>query len=156
MKVKRKKIRAVLLLVILCGFFVSVAAEPFRYRESMPSIQDTQNVVRIQTVGYTQTVSRTQTVKHTQSVHKTENLQADTMTVMPKLAAQTVSLGQTVLQIRINPTLRIFLAAVAVLLAAGWQSARYISELWQIHAGDSREIVCYIHKTDGKKKNASM
>jgi hypothetical protein len=30
------------------------------------------------------------------------------------------------------------------------------SKLRQIHTGDSREIICYIHKTDGKKKNASM
>ena len=35
MKVKRKKIWAVFLLIILCGFFVSVAAEPFWYRESV-------------------------------------------------------------------------------------------------------------------------
>ena len=68
----------------------------------------------------------------------------------------TVSLEQTALQIRINSTLRIFLAAVAVILAAGGQSARYFPELRQIHTGDSREIICYIHKTDGKKKNASM
>ena len=58
--------------------------------------------------------------------------------------------------VRINSTLRIFLAAVAVILAAGSQSARYFPELRQIHTGDSREIICYIHKTDGKKKNASM
>ena len=63
---------------------------------------------------------------------------------------------QTALQIRINATLRIFLAAVAVILAAGSQSARYFPKLRQIHTGDSREIICYIHKTDGKKKNASM
>ena len=113
MKVKRKKIWAVFLLIILCGFFVSVAAEPFWYRESV---------------------------------------QADTMTAAPQLAVQTVSLEQTALQIRINSTLRIFLAAVA----AGSQSARYFPELRQIHTGDSREIICYIHKTDGKKKNASM
>ena len=111
MKVKRKKIWAVFLLIILCGFFVSVAAEPFWYRESV---------------------------------------QADTMTAAPQLAVQTVSLEQTALQIRINSTLRIFLAA------AGGQSARYFPELRQIHTGDSREIICYIHKTDGKKKNASM
>ena len=55
-----------------------------------------------------------------------------------------------------NATLRIFLAAVAVILAAGRQSARYFPKLRQIHTGDSREIICYIHKTDGKKKNASM
>ena len=110
MKVKRKKIWAVFLLIILCGFFVSVAAEPFWYRESV---------------------------------------QADTMTAAPQLAVQTVSLEQTALQIRINSTLRIF-------LAAGGQSARYFPELRQIHTGDSREIICYIHKTDGKKKNASM
>ena len=60
------------------------------------------------------------------------------------------------LQIRINATLPIFLAAVAVILAAGRQSARYFPKLRQIHTGDSREIICYIHKTDGKKKNASM
>ena len=138
MKVKRKKIRAVLLLVILCGFFVSVAAEPFWYRESAQSIQNTQNV------------------KHTQTVHKAENIQEDTITATPKLEVQTVSLEQTALQIRINAALRIFLAAVAVVLAAGWQSARYFPELRQIHTGDSREIICYIHKTDGKKKNASM
>lgn len=48
------------------------------------------------------------------------------------------------------------LAAVAVILAAGRQSARYFPKLRQIHTGDSREIICYIHKTDGKKKNASM
>ena len=53
-------------------------------------------------------------------------------------------------------TLPIFLAAVAVILAAGRQSARYFPKLRQIHTGDSREIICYIHKTDGKKKNASM
>ena len=47
-------------------------------------------------------------------------------------------------------------AAVAVILAAGRQSARYFPKLRQIHTGDSREIICYIHKTDGKKKNASM
>ena len=41
-------------------------------------------------------------------------------------------------------------------LAAGRQSARYFPKLRQIHTGDSREIICYIHKTDGKKKNASM
>ena len=58
--------------------------------------------------------------------------------------------------IRINATLRIFLAAVAVILAAGWQSARYFPKLQQVHTGDSWEIICYIHKTDGKKKNASM
>ena len=102
MKVKRKKIWAVFLLIILCGFFVSVAAEPFWYRESV---------------------------------------QADTMTAAPQLAVQTVSLEQTALQIR---------------MAAGSQSARYFPELRQIHTGDSREIICYIHKTDGKKKNASM
>lgn len=82
--------------------------------------------------------------------------QADTMTAAPQLAVQTVSLEQTALQIRINATLRIFLAAVAVILAAGSQSARYFPKLRQIHTGDSREIICYIHKTDGKKKNASM
>ena len=38
----------------------------------------------------------------------------------------------------------------------GRQSARYFPKLRQIHTGDSREIICYIHKTDGKKKNASM
>ena len=68
----------------------------------------------------------------------------------------TGSAEQTALQIRINATLRIFLAAVAVILAAGRQSARYFPKLRQIHTGDSREIICYIHKTDGKKKNASM
>ena len=47
-------------------------------------------------------------------------------------------------------------AAVAVILAAGGQSARYFPKLRQIHTGDSREIICYIHKMDGKKKNASM
>lgn len=138
MKVKRKKIWAVFLLIILCSFFVSVAAEPFWYRESAQSIQNTQNV------------------KHTQTVHKAENIQEDTITATPKLEVQTVSLEQTALQIRINAALRIFLAAVAVVLAAGWQSARYFPELRQIHTGDSREIICYIHKTDGKKKNASM
>ena len=111
MKVKRKKVWAVFLLIILCSFFVSVAAEPFWYGESV---------------------------------------QADTMTAAPQLAVQTVSLEQTALQIRINATLRIFLAAVAVILA------RYFPKLRQIHTGDSREIICYIHKTDGKKKNASM
>ena len=85
-----------------------------------------------------------------------ESVQADTMTAAPQLAVQTVSLEQTALQIRINATLRIFLAAVAVILAAGSQSARYFPKLRQIHTGDSREIICYIHKTDGKKKNASM
>lgn len=117
MKVKRKKVWAVFLLIILCSFFVSVAAEPFWYRE---------------------------------------RVQADTMTAAPQLAVQTVSLEQTALQIRINSTLRIFLAAVAVILAAGRQSARYFPKLQQIHTGDSWEIICYIHKTDGKKKNASM
>ena len=78
------------------------------------------------------------------------------MTAAPQLAVQTVSLEQTALQIRINSTLRIFLAAVAVILAAGGQSARYFPELRQVHTGDSWEIICYIHKTDGKKKNASM
>ena len=117
MKVKRKKVWAVFLLIILCGFFVSVAAEPFWYGESV---------------------------------------QADTMNAAPQLAVQTVSLEQTALQIRINATLRIFLAAVAVILAAGSQSARYFPKLRQIHTGDSRESICYIHKTDGKKKNASM
>lgn len=117
MKIKRKKVWAVFLLIILCSFFVSVAAELFWYGESV---------------------------------------QADTMNAAPQLAVQTVSLEQTALQIRINATLPIFLAAVAVILAAGWQSARYFPKLRQIHTGDSREIACYIHKTDGKKKNASM
>ena len=35
MKVKRKKVWAVFLLIILCSFFVSVAAEPFWYGESV-------------------------------------------------------------------------------------------------------------------------
>lgn len=153
MKVKRKKIWAVFLLIILCGFFVSVAAEPFWYRESVQSIQNTQNIKDMQNVSHT---SHTQTANHTQTVHKTENIQAGTMTAMPELAVRTVSLGQTALQIRINSTLRIFLAAVAVLLVAGQRSARYFPELRQIHTGDSREIICYIHKMDGKKKNASM
>lgn len=117
MKVKRKKVWAVFLLIILCSFFVSVAAEPFWYGESV---------------------------------------QADTMTAAPQLAVQTVSLEQTALQIRINSTLRIFLAAVAVILVAGLQSSRYFPKLQQVHIGDSWEIICYIHKTDGKKKNASM
>ena len=117
MKVKRKKVWAVFLLIILCGFFVSVAAEPFWYRE---------------------------------------RVQADTMTAAPQLAMQTVSLEQTALQIRINSTLRIFLAAVAMILVAGLQSSRYFPKLQQVHTGDSWEIICYIHKTDGKKKNASM
>ena len=117
MKVKRKKVWAVFLLIILCSFFVSVAAEPFWYRESV---------------------------------------QADTMTAAPQLAVQTVSLEQTALQVRINSTLRIFLAAVAVILAAGWQSARYFPKLQQVHTGDSWEIICYFHKTVVKNKNASM
>ena len=80
MKIKRKKVGAVFLLIILCSFFVSVAVEPFWYGESV---------------------------------------QADTMNAAPQLAVQTVSLEQTALQIRINATLPIFLAAVAVILAAG-------------------------------------
>lgn len=82
MKIKRKKVGAVFLLIILCSFFVSVAVEPFWYGESV---------------------------------------QADTMNAAPQLAVQTVSLEQTALQIRINATLPIFLAAVAVILAAGSQ-----------------------------------
>ena len=79
MKIKRKKVGAVFLLIILCSFFVSVAVEPFWYGESV---------------------------------------QADTMNAAPQLAVQTVSLEQTALQIRINATLPIFLAAVAVILEA--------------------------------------
>lgn len=95
-------------------------------------------------------------IRGSRTVLVRESVQADTMTAAPQLAVQTVSLEQTALQIRINATLRIFLAAVAVILAAGRQSARYFPKLRQIHTGDSREIICYIHKTDGKKKNASM
>ena len=56
MKVKRKKVWAVFLLIILCSFFVSVAAEPFWYGESVQA--DTMTAapqLAVQTVSLEQT-----------------------------------------------------------------------------------------------------
>ena len=56
MKIKRKKVGAVFLLIILCSFFVSVAVEPFWYGESVQA--DTMNAapqLAVQTVSLEQT-----------------------------------------------------------------------------------------------------
>ena len=59
MKIKRRKVGAVFLLIILCSFFVSVAVEPFWYGESVQA--DTMNAapqLAVQTVSLEQTADK--------------------------------------------------------------------------------------------------
>lgn len=91
----------------------------------------------------------------TKSIQGTQNVQQYTMAPVPQLEVQTVRSERTAVQSKAGHTLRL-LAPTVMLFALVLLSWRHFADSGQVNSGYSQEIVHYIHKTDGKKRTASM